>query len=403
MSDKDNDEAAALAALQGDDNEATKTEPATEPEASPPEEVAQEQMEEGASVSDGEGSPEQRGADNDGEDGNTDDGGAEPLSHEGDKGAAIATLDDVRRMDVHRDWVKTLVPRIPKGVTIDDEGSMLISADAENEDLARMVQMFSEADLRASKMSIRCKWYIALGVFELVERHGTSISQAIDELGLCEGTGRGFDTVYSWCKAFSELPDECFHPNLTMSHLVRAARVKKPKEGKALKKFNKKRIELLKEAANDPTEISAKQIERELKQITAKLDKDEPSALKKESLGVIHDRLIDSYRVYRLAEVDPSVLENNGIKMADLVNQIETDENELINRHKIIEDAAQIVLHWTDAPTLDAEVIEPKTEGEEDGSENNETDGENEGEGEEANQDSESVEEKKSSRKNRKP
>ena len=271
----------------------------------------------------------------------------------GEGTTALANMDEVRRMTVYKDWIVTLDERIPEGVTIDDAGNMLISSDAEDADISLMAKMFSECDLRSNKMSLASKRFIAVAVYELSIRHESSISEVIDELGLCDGTGRSFDTVYSWCKAFAELPDECFYPNLTMSHLVRASRVGKPKDAKALKSFNKKRAKLLKDASVDPDGVSAKQIERELMQISSALDKKDKQTMKRESTGVIMDRLIEDLRVYKLAGVDPEILERNGITMADLVNQIEVDEQELSERGKIIEDAAQIVLHWTDAPTVD--------------------------------------------------
>lgn len=359
------EEDAALAALQGGNNETSETEPARESETSPPEEVAQEA---GVEQSDSSVQPENGQApDGDGPNG---DAPSEPAKEavEGEASgepdvSAVATMDDVRRNEVDKDWVKTLTPRIPKGVFINDDGVMSITVDADDKELGDMVGMFSEADLRAGRMSIRCKLYMAETVYELASRNSVSPDQVIDELDLCNKTGRDYDTVYSWCRALAELPDGCFHPNLTMSHYVLSSRVTKPKGVKEMRKFNKKRIALLKEAAVDPDTMSARQIARELKQVTAALDKKEPDALKRESIGVIHDRLIDNYRVHRLVPTMPELLENNSITMADLVNQIEADECELINRHKIVEDAAQIVLHWTDNPTVDV----TETKGEEDG------------------------------------
>lgn len=359
------EEDAALAALQGSD-ETTETEPTKSEEAPTAEGVAGETAAQEVEGGDRDIQPEN------GESSNGDapngDASSEPAEEaveseaSGEPNVQPATMDDVRRDETHFGWVKTLTPRIPKGVTISDVGVMQITQEAEDSDLSDMAFMFSEADLRASRMSMQCQFYIAKTVFELAGRHDVPISQVIDELDLCNRTGRSFDVVYSWCKALGELPDECFYSNLTMSHLVKASRVTKPKDAKALKKFNEKRSELLKEASENPDSMSSRQVERELKQITAALEKQEPRSIKRESIGVIHDRLIDNYRVYRVAEVDPSILDANGIEMADLVNQIEADEGELINRHKIVEDAAQIVLHWTDNQTVDVTEIEGEKE-----------------------------------------
>ena len=301
-------------------------------------------------------SPEQTLKFDGGEDDDMEAGGFDEVSEtvgESERPNALVSMDEVRRMSVYKDWIVTLDERIPEGVTIDEHGNMMISSDAEDSDIGIMAKMFSECDLRSNKMSMASKRFIAVAVSELSTRHDSSPAEVIDELGLCDGTGRSFDTVYSWCKAFAELPDECFYPNLTMSHLVRASRVGKPKDAKALKTFNKKRAELLRGASLDPDGVSAKQIERELMQITSALDKRDKQTMKRESTGVIMDRLVEDLRVYKLAGVDPEILERNGITMADLVNQIEVDEHELSERGKIIEDAANIILHWTDAPTVD--------------------------------------------------
>jgi hypothetical protein len=220
--------------------------------------------------------------------------------------------------------------------------------------------MMNDAELNGGNMAVVLKIGIAEMIIQIAAREEKDFAEVIDEYGICEGYGRNIDSIYQWIRVVQEIPKACFKYGLTMSHYIAASKAKKPDDPGDRRKFQRKRMDILKRAGKDPKAISSRQVGRECVEAAAIVSAKSKtkSKPKLESVGSILRRLNDCHRVKDASEADEGLLDKLNTTRADLVNQIEADENELINREEITEDVNKIIFHW--APVEEDEADGPK-------------------------------------------
>ena len=108
-----------------------------------------------------------------------------------------------------------------------------------------------------------------------------------------------------------------------------------PNKAADAKALVEKRNEMLKAAALDPLEYSANSIGRELRAYRDQLGR-EYEIKQVDQTEQIRRRMLVCYRSLRLMEVRPDLFEPMGVDRADIVNRIDADEAQLVERG-----------HWT--------------------------------------------------------
>jgi len=252
---------------------------------------------------------------------------------------------DQRHLQKAKDWVEKLNARLAEGIYVNHLGLMVISDSVGVASLEQTLNFLSESEINARNLDVILKVGMGKTLNQIAAIENKDVVEVASERGVCEGTGRGIDTVYDWCRVARELPEECFMFGLTMTHYVNAVRVSAPKDDKQRKEFCKRRLEILKDAAENKGTTS-KDVQNRLidtsRAITMK-NKDKGDDVQPEATSSLWRNEIDLFRVLRELDTCPDLLNGTGITRADIVDGIEYRTNELINRNVITDSVETII------------------------------------------------------------
>ena len=259
--------------------------------------------------------------------------------------------NDLRHLNKVKDFTEKLSGRLGEGFHINHLGLVIVDKTVDVPRLDATLDFLSDSEINARNIDVVIKVAIGRVIAEIAAREDKDISQVISERKVCEGTGRAPNTVYEWARAATELPEECFMFGLSMTHYTNAAKIPVPKDKAQGDEFKKRRVQVLKDAAETPG-TSVKDVKNRLYDASRALtmkNKDTDDEPQPESISSIWRNLIDCYRMARAADTNPEILTEKKITREQLANHIEYYENELINRNCITDAPENIMFYWENA------------------------------------------------------
>jgi len=266
-------------------------------------------------------------------------------------GGQMMSESDLKHLNRAKEFTEKLNGRLGEGFHINHLGLVIVDQSVDVPKLDATLQFLSDSEINARNIDVVIKVAIGRVIAEIAAREDKEISQVISERNVCEGTGRSSNTVSEWVRAATELPEECFMFGLSMTHYTNAAKIPVPKDKAQGDEFKKRRVQVLKDAAESPG-TSVKEVKNRLYDVSRALtmkNNDKEDGPQPESISSIWRNLIDCYRMARAADTNPEILTDKKITREQLANHIEYYENELINRNCITDAPENIMFYWENA------------------------------------------------------